>query len=130
MTPPSPDPKGQPSGVYCGECGEEIMRRPPGPGAADEMLQHDCPSPDPREGEVQVIYWQPHISPDAFLWDCPKCGAGNVGTLGPEPVGGWESPRWQLTGTREKPTLRPSLGCWACYPDGHYWCNEGVLTDA
>jgi len=75
------------------------------------------------------LRWQGHIRPGHFTWDCPKCGATNSGDLADEPVSGWDAPRWQLTGDRDAPTLRPSLGCWACYPEGHYWCNEGVLSN-
>ena len=77
-----------------------------------------------------VIHWQPQLSDGSFTWECPNCAAVNMGELGPDPVGGWDSPRWQLTGTREAPTLRPSLGCWNCYPVGHYWLNDGVLSNA
>lgn len=66
-----------------------------------------------------------------FLWVCPGCGAGATGTLGDEPVGGWESPRWVMEGMPGKPTLTPSLGCrnWrdgTCI--GHWWLRDGELV--
>lgn len=66
-----------------------------------------------------------------FLWVCPGCGCGSVGTLGDEPVSGWESPRWVMEGEPGKPTLTPSLGC-PCWRDGtcvgHWWLRDGKLV--
>lgn len=68
-----------------------------------------------------------------FDWICPGCGAVLGGSLGTEPVSGWDAPRWVNTGTVECPTLTPSLGCptWRrglC--DGHWWLRDGELVRA
>jgi Family of unknown function (DUF6527) len=70
-----------------------------------------------------------------FTWKCPLCRAVNEGRLGPHPIGGFYRdtgihPAWVLAGTEEKPTLAPSLGCWSCYPLGHFWLRDGVLVRA
>jgi hypothetical protein len=68
-----------------------------------------------------------------FLWICPGCGGGAAGTLGNQPRGGWDEPRWVMDGAPGKPTLTPSLGCprWrdgTC--PGHYWLRDGQLVQA
>lgn len=70
----------------------------------------------------------------SFRWECPGCGHVYVGTLGSEPVSGWEEPRWLLSGSENNPTLEPSLGCprWRdgeC-PDGHWWLRAGEMVAA
>ena len=68
-----------------------------------------------------------------FSWVCPDCGGRKSGALGDVPVSGWEAPRWVLTGTEDKPTLRPSLGCHNCMSKGqggHYWLTDGELVPA
>jgi hypothetical protein len=68
-----------------------------------------------------------------FSWVCPDCGIHLFGTLGDQPVSGWDAPRWVLTGTEDKPTLRPSLGCHNCMSKGqggHYWLTDGELVPA
>ena len=70
-----------------------------------------------------------------FSWRCPFCRAVNTGRLGPVPIGGFYRdtgihPQWVLTGTEDKPALTPSLGCWSCYPAGHYWLQDGVMSRA
>ncbi len=74
------------------------------------------------------------IGENDFLWECPGCGHVYYGTLGPEPVSGWEDPVWRLTGTPEAPTLEPSLGCGQWHrgecSDGHWWLREGELVRA
>jgi len=74
-----------------------------------------------------------HIQGGQFDWICPGCGGCAGGTLGTEPVSGWDAPRWVMTGPRERPTLTPSLGCptWRrgkC--DGHWWLRDGILSPA
>lgn len=71
----------------------------------------------------------------SFTWRCPSCGGVNVGRLGPVPIGGFYRdtgihPQWVLSGTEECPTLTPSLGCWSCYPLGHYWLRDGKMVHA
>ena len=68
-----------------------------------------------------------------FDWVCPGCGRILGGQLDDEPVSGWEHPRWTNTGTAERPTLTPSLGCpgWRrgnC--DGHWFLRDGELVPA
>jgi hypothetical protein len=68
-----------------------------------------------------------------FDWICPGCGGVLGGRLGDEPVSGWDAPRWVKTGTEERPTLTPSLGCprWRrgeCV--GHWWLRDGELMPA
>ena len=68
-----------------------------------------------------------------FDWICPGCGGVLGGALGDEPVSGWENPRWVNTGTIERPTLMPSLGCpsWRrgdCI--GHWFLRDGELVPA
>lgn len=68
-----------------------------------------------------------------FSWICPGCGIALGGTLGDQPVSGWDQPRWVLTGVPGKPTLAPSLGCstWRrgdCI--GHWWLRDGILSPA
>lgn len=76
------------------------------------------------------FYWQGATR--CFSWTCPLCEATNIGRLGSEPISGFYrdmkiEPQWVLTGDEACPTLNPSLGCWSCYPDGHYWLRDGVM---
>lgn len=69
----------------------------------------------------------------SFLWICPGCGGVLGGDLGDRPVSGWDKPCWVNTGTVERPTLTPSLGCplWRrnqCL--GHWWLRDGELVPA
>ena len=71
--------------------------------------------------------------PNAFHWTCPGCGQPYSAVIGDNPVSGWENPRWVNSGTEDKPTLTPSLGCslWRsgqCY--GHWWLRGGWLERA
>ena len=70
----------------------------------------------------------------AFHWLCLGCGSWLYGQIGEQPVSGWEQPRWVNSGTPEKPTLTPSLGCggWrrGTCPEGHYWLRNGILERA
>jgi len=84
-----------------------------------------------RMGETgeTVLLWQGD-GPVSFLWMCPGCGGTYGGNLGGQPVGGWDHPCWANSGTLERPTLTPSLGCprWregVCR--GHWWLRDGVL---
>lgn len=68
-----------------------------------------------------------------FDWICPGCGRVLGGRLGDEPVSGWDAPCWVNSGTRERPTLTPSLGCpgWRrgdCA--GHWFLRDGELVPA
>lgn len=68
-----------------------------------------------------------------FFWVCPGCGMASGGTLGEQPVSGWDNPRWTLTGTPERLTLSPSLGCptWRLRDcNGHWWLRDGLLVPA
>jgi len=58
-----------------------------------------------------------------------------VNMLGPEPVSGWDAPRWVNSGTKESPTLTPSLGCGRMlspkYKGGHhFWLRDSILVPA
>ena len=68
-----------------------------------------------------------------FYWVCPSCGRILGGTFGDEPVSGWENPRWVNSGTRERPTFTPSLGC-SGWPrgecTGHWFLRDGELVPA
>jgi hypothetical protein len=82
-----------------------------------------------------LLYWRGTDSdaPVSFMWMCPGCGSTYAGSLGDEPVSGWDNPCWVNSGTRERPTLTPSLGCglWRrgeC--DGHWWLRDGELVKA
>lgn len=68
-----------------------------------------------------------------FNWVCPGCAHPRAGQFGNEPVSGWEAPRWVNTGSHDRPTLTPSLGCplWKrgeCA--GHWWLRDGELVAA
>ncbi len=79
-------------------------------------------------GRVPVL-----LAGNEFYWVCPGCGGTAAGTLGDTPVSGWDAPRWVLTGTPDRPTLTPSLGCpgWrAGRCDGHWWLRDGALEHA
>lgn len=70
---------------------------------------------------------------DTFTWNCPKCDRQMYGILAEEPVSGWESPRWVLSGSRENPTLTPSLGCRGLQTgecEGHFFLRGGSLVAA
>lgn len=78
------------------------------------------------------LQWQDGGYP-GFMWECPGCGHAYWGELSETAVSGWEHPQWVNTGTREQPTLTPSLGCplWRegrCV--GHWWLRDGVLHRA
>lgn len=77
-----------------------------------------------------VMFWFDDGDATRFSLICPGCGCVLAGQIGDEPVSGWDEPRWVNSGTREKPTLTPSLGCggWRrgeCI--GHWWLRDGEL---
>lgn len=67
-----------------------------------------------------------------IIHSCP-CGCGNLGHLNLDPEAG--RPRWSNSGSREKPTLHPSVGI-KSFNDGqdieadgfhwHGWLRDGV----
>ena len=80
-----------------------------------------------------VLCWQGD-GPRSFMWMCPGCGSSYACPLADAPVSGWDNPQWVNTGTLERPTLTPSLGCglWRrgeC-DGGHYWLRDGMLVPA
>jgi hypothetical protein len=82
-----------------------------------------------QSGET-ALCWLPD---GRFSWICPGCGCLSGGQLGDEPVSGWDAPRWVNSGSHDRPTLTPSLGCpgWRhgrC--TGHWWLRDGVLEAA
>ena len=79
-------------------------------------------------GEAVFAWWPEERR---FTWVCPGCGHPWGGVLGDEPVSGWDAPRWVNSGTGDRPTLTPSLGCpeWRygrC--PGHWWLRDGRLV--
>ena len=90
-----------------------------------------CKQKIAETGET-VFYWWP--DEDRFSWVCPGCGRTLGGQMGDDPVSGWDEPRWVNTGTRDRPTLTPSLGCpsWRAGTcgGGHYWLRDGELVPA
>lgn len=84
-------------------------------------------------------FWHLDPEPQYFLWGCPTCGNLWSGWLtGPKPPpGDWSA--WSLTGSRERPTLSPSLVCAMARPKvhgdrppcpGHFWMRDGELVVA
>jgi hypothetical protein len=87
-----------------------------------------------RTGTTVFVWWEDEEGRyDAFTYCCPACAGLCYGQLGEQPVSGWDRPRWVNTGTRERPTLTPSLGC-GCWRrgegDGHWWLRDGELVPA
>jgi hypothetical protein len=83
-----------------------------------------------HETGTSVFCW---LNESRFSWICPSCGRLLGGEIGAESVSGWDNPRWVNSGTRDRPTLTPSLGCpnWQrgdC--TGHYWLRDGELVQA
>jgi Family of unknown function (DUF6527) len=82
-----------------------------------------------------LFFWHPeNDGVRSFSWLCPGCARWHYGQIGEQPVSGWDDPRWVNSGTAEKPTLTPSLGCggWkhGTCPEGHYWLRDGELVPA
>lgn len=80
------------------------------------------------------VWWPENDGRETFSWLCPGCGSWHYGIIGDQPVSGWDDPRWVNSGTREEPTLTPSLGCggWrrGTCPGGHYWLRDGEMVPA
>jgi hypothetical protein len=74
-----------------------------------------------------------HVRHGWFDWICPGCGSAPGGRLAEQPVPGWDSPAWVMSGPRDRPTLTPSLGC-PRWPQGkcsgHWWLRNGLLEPA
>ena len=87
-----------------------------------------------EERGTVLFFWQPDGSRPGFSWLCPGCARWHFGPLGDHPVSGWDDPQWVNSGTRESPTLTPSLGCpgWrhGTCAGGHYWLRDGELVPA
>ena len=85
-------------------------------------------------GTSLFVWWPAAGGHRSFSWLCPGCGRWLYGQMGDQPVSGWDAPRWVNSGTEEKPTLTPSLGCggWkhGTCPGGHYWLRDGELGPA
>jgi uncharacterized protein DUF6527 len=104
---------------------------------ASGLMRQDFELSEQAERGTALFFWhEPNegASLGAFSWLCPGCGSWHYGSIGEQPVSGWDSPRWVNSGTREAPTLTPSLGCggWkhGTCPEGHYWMRDGELVPA
>lgn len=83
-------------------------------------------------------YWNGKLEPQYFLWSCPVCGHAWSGWL----VGPKSSPFthvWMLAGSRERPTLSPSMVCAMARPEvangrplcsGHGFISNGEWIGA
>jgi hypothetical protein len=99
------------------------------------MTRDDFERAEMAERGTALFFWQPGYGiRGGFSWQCPGCATWHFGPLGDEPVSGWDNPVWVNSGTRESPTLTPSLGCpgWrhGTCPEGHYWLRDGELVPA
>ncbi len=68
-----------------------------------------------------------------FTFVCPDCGMPTVGSLGPEPVSGWDNPRWVRSGDDKHLSFSPSLGCSRAEDEPgkhHFWARDGWLVRA
>jgi len=101
------------------------------------VMRNDFELAEQAERGTALFFW--HEPPEGaahrgFSWLCPGCGSWHYGELGDQPVSGWDAPRWVNSGTVDKPTLTPSLGCggWkhGTCPEGHYWLRDGELIPA
>lgn len=80
-------------------------------------------------------YWRDsEESRRGIIHSCP-CGCGQLGNLNLAPAPAGTRPLWTNTGTRERPTLTPSVGIKAFRPDQsieadgfhwHGWLRNGV----
>ena len=82
--------------------------------------------------DTALFFW--HAESKGFSWLCPGCFSWHYGPLGDQPLSGWDNPVWVNSGTLDRPTLTPSLGCpgWrdGTCPGGHYWVRDGELVPA
>ena len=81
-------------------------------------------------------FWFRHREPQYFLWGCPTCGnvwSGWHAGVKPSPF----ASSWSLSGSRERPTLSPSLVCAMVRPEvangrppcpGHFFMRDGELV--
>ena len=108
---------------------EEVAERNARFRASGECRQ-DFELAEQSERRTALFFWHD----DGFSWLCPSCGSWHPGQIGDHPVSGWDAPRWVNSGSEEKPTLTPSLGCggWkhGTCPEGHYWLRDGELVRA
>lgn len=100
--------------------------------SADPAIWHDdFERAEQADRGTALFFWR---DPGWFNWLCPGCGSWHDGQIGEQPVSGWDNPRWVNSGTPERPTLTPSLGCrrWkdGTCPEGHYWLRGGFLEPA
>jgi hypothetical protein len=104
--------------------------------AADpRVMRNDFELAEQAERGTALFFWHPdNDGVSSFSWLCPGCGSWHYGQIGDHPVSGWDDPRWVNSGTREAPTLAPSLGCpgWkhGTCPEGHYRLRGGELVPA
>lgn len=107
--------------------------------ASDSLtLRNDFELAELAERGTALFFWHHETAHgalfDGFSWLCPGCGSWHYGQIGEQPVSGWDAPRWVNSGTPERPTLTPSLGCggWkhGTCPEGHYWLRDGELVAA
>lgn len=71
----------------------------------------------PQRGDFEIQAGQVWVC-------CPGCGTSSALKLG-EPHPDKRPAEWKLTGTPDKPTLKPSInhvGCW------HGWLTDGQFT--
>jgi Family of unknown function (DUF6527) len=114
---------------------EEVAERNARFRAADPRISRDdFERAELAERGTALFFWQPDGAQPGFSWLCPGCATWHYGPLGDEPVSGWDDPHWVNSGTADRPTLTPSLGCpgWrrGTCEGGHYWLRDGELVPA
>lgn len=72
----------------------------------------------PKDLEPGVLYVSQEFGTAAHLCPC-GCGSKIRTPLGPT--------EWSLSGTRNSPTLYPSIGNWQLPCKSHYWMREGQV---
>lgn len=81
--------------------------------------------PEPKAGDFQ--YEPKPGGAQAYFWLlCPKCGTLSGMAIRPI-VDSGVTESWELSGTLDRPTLRPSIdhkGCW------HGWLTNGEFSEA